>query len=431
MTKYRAFNPVQIGEIGSPAFDPELGPSHGGYVMPRKDDLLRRRGAGGGKAIRVYKDLLADPTVFAAFDKVVSEIVQRNWGVLPGSDSKLDAEIAQFVEQTLKNLGNSFDSEVGGALLVQPGLGYAQLTKGLLEAYITGISLAEIIWRFQGRAIIPSAVPIRDASRIQFISKPTGQVEPRFTTTRNLYPGEPLLPRSAIIHRYWAVDHDDPYGSGIGRQLYYLASYRKAELINWMSHGDRYTSPTAVAEYPPAMLEEELEKLEMALSQLDTRKYVMHATGVKINWLKADAEPKTYKDLLDYCDTLISDVICGESTVGQQSSQGSRARDQVADSVRVRKCKALSDQLNETLNGSLIKWIVDVNYGPQESYPRLYREFEDLETDLKPEEIVNLVSRLKDSGYDVPTEWLSKRLEMPIKLAQAADFQKELDLLDQ
>jgi hypothetical protein len=64
--------------------------------------------------------------------------------------------------------------------------------------------------------------------------------------------------------------------------------------------------------------------------------------------------------------------------VGQETGNvGSYARDQISDSVRMRKAKAFSEELDETLNATLIRWIVELNY-PGAAIPRLRRNFDDL-----------------------------------------------------
>jgi len=100
--------------------------------------------------------------------------------------------------------------------------------------------------------------------------------------------------------------------------------------------------------------------------------------------------------------------------VGQDTgSTGSYARDAVADSVRMRKAKAFSEQLDETLNATLVRWIVELNY-PGVSVPRLRRNFEDLEQREDPVKVVQMLTQLQAIGYNVTDlDWVRDKLEIP------------------
>lgn len=92
---------------------------------------------------------------------------------------------------------------------------------------------------------------------------------------------------------------------------------------------------------------------------------------------------------------------------------GSYARDSIADSVRMRKAKAFSEQLDETLNATLIRWIVELNY-PGCSIPRLRRNFEDLEQKEDPVKVVQILTQLQAIGYGVSDlDWVRDKLEIP------------------
>lgn len=399
----RAFTPLQLGELAGPITDPY---SPWSRLLARKD----------GVQVSRYTQLLSDSVVFSSFDKVASEITQRDWQVV--AHDKDNQKIADFVTHCLWQLGSNVDQERGGRQLLGGSNGFNSVLRSLIEAYIIGISFCEIKWKIDGKAIKPIEIKHRDPRRLQFIMLDDGYVEPRILLANGEYEGMPIPPRSMIIHRYWATGTTDVYGSGIGKQLIGYVQYREAVAKSWMAYADRFTMPTAMGQYPLGLPADEVINLNNGLRGLGKETAVTYPEGVVIDWLKAEGNPQIYQDILSYCDTQISNIISGESTVGQQGDGGSRARDSIADSVRIRKCKALADMLCDTISNTLIKWIVELNFGPKAPCPRLEIDFSDLETAVSKKELIALASDLGNIGYELDEEWLRRQLKMPIKKIQ-------------
>jgi hypothetical protein len=79
----------------------------------------------------------------------------------------------------------------------------------------------------------------------------------------------------------------------------------------------------------------------------------------------------------------------------------------------MRKAKTFSEELDETINATLIRWIVELNY-PGVSVPRLRRNFDDLEQREDPVKIVQMLTQLQAVGYEVKDlDWMRDKLEIP------------------
>jgi phage gp29-like protein len=192
-----------------------------------------------------------------------------------------------------------------------------------------------------------------------------------------------------------------------------------------LQYADKHTTPTAVGTFSLGTPDEEVSSLFTALQRLGQETAIVIPDEMDVKWLEGGAgRPDLYENLMAYIDQQISFLINGESTVGQDTgSTGSYARDSVADSVRMRKAKAFSEQLDETLNATLIRWIVELNY-PGSSIPRLARNFEDLEQREDPVKVVQIATQLKAIGYDITDlDWLRDKLEIPsLDKADPADM---------
>jgi hypothetical protein len=152
-----------------------------------------------------------------------------------------------------------------------------------------------------------------------------------------------------------------------------------------------------------------------ALQRLGQETAIVVPDEMSIDYLTSDSRADVYQNLISYIDQQISFLINGEATVGAEGTGvGSYARDQIADSVRIRKSKSFSDQLDETINATLIRWIVELNY-PGSSVPRISRDFSDIEQRGEdPIKTVQILTQLQAVGYQVTDlDWVRDKLRIP------------------
>jgi phage gp29-like protein len=386
-----------------------------GTILPRRDDILIEEGGGGPRAIEKYMRLFNDSHIIAAWEKITGEIVQRKWEVDPASPSDKDEEVAEFVRQVLKRMGTNTRQAYGKEMLVTSNSAFDTFIRGMCESIILGIAVGEICWMRQGNYIVPSEVKIRDPRRFQFVLNEDGTISPRLMTVDSPVEGIPLPLRSMVIHRHWAYSNFmDPYGTGLGRQLYSLVEFRRTLMSFWLQYADKHTTPTAVGKFSLGTPDEEVQSLFTALQRLGQETAIVIPDEMDISWLESQGRAEVYEKLIEYVDQQISFVLNGENTVGQETGNvGSYARDQVSDSVRMRKAKAFSEELDETINATLIRWIVELNY-PGAAVPRLRRNFDDLEQREDPVKIVQMLTQLQAIGYEAKDlDWMRDKLEIP------------------
>lgn len=386
-----------------------------GTVLPRRDDILIEEGGGGPRAIEKYMRLFNDSHIISAWEKITGEIIQRKWEVDPASPSDKDEEVAEFVRQVLKRMGTNSRQAYGKEMLVTSNSAFDTFIKGMCESMILGISIGEICWMRQGNYIVPSEIKIRDPRRFLFILNEDGTVSPRLVTVDSPIEGLPLPLRSMIIHRHWCYSNFmDPYGTGLGRQLYSLVEFRRTLMSFWLQYADKHTTPTAIGTFSLGTPDEEVEALFRSLQRLGQETAIVIPNEMDIKWLESQGRAEVYEKLIEYVDQQISFVLNGENTVGQETNNvGSYARDQVSDSVRMRKAKAFSEELDETINSTLIRWIVELNY-PGCAVPRLRRNFDDLEQREDPVKVVQMLTQLQAIGYEVKDlDWVRDKLEIP------------------
>jgi hypothetical protein len=340
--------------------------------------------------------------VQACYAKLLQEVTSRPWYVQEYSSKPGDIAVRDFVAEILEEMNVD------------------DLVKGLGEALVVGFSVGEVMWKKTKRGVIPYDVRLRDQRRFVFQEKEDAQTgfTMRCLTFNRMFEGVELPQRKFIVNRYWLTHNGDPYGAALGRILYPLVKFRRRAIESYVLYGDRYATPTAVAKAPLSASTRELDTLYDHLSNLSQETALILPEGYEMDFVNPTGHPDVFKNLIEYIDKEINMLICGENEAGQAEA-GSRASSQVANTVRVVKASELSEMLCQTLNQSLIRWIVDLNFGTDVATPTLTREFRIEESTLTMPD----VSLMIQSGYTPKKEWLERHFR--VELEDKSDSSEE------
>jgi hypothetical protein len=364
----------------------------GNTIVRPNDDLLIQKG--GNRALVVYQRLLYDEQVQGCFRKLLQEVTSRPWYVQQYSDKPGDMAVRDFVAEVLEEMPLD------------------DIYVGMAEAMITGFSVGEIMWKKTKRGVIPFDVRMRDQRRFVFQEEQDASTgfTMRCLTFNRMFEGVELPQRKFIVSRYWVSHNGDPYGSSLGRILYPLVKFRRRAIESYVLYGDRYATPTAVAKAPLSASTRELDTLYGHLSNLSQETAMILPEGYELEFVVPSGSPEVFKNLIDYIDKEISLVICGENEAGQAEA-GSRASSQVANTVRVVRASELSEMLSHTLSQTLVRWIVDLNFGTDVASPSLTREFRIEESAITVPDL----SLLIQSGYTPRKEWIERHFRVELE----------------
>ena len=404
MAKRFKTSPVPGGEVASYVSDPYnlssiymFGSSSpftgtGNTIVRPSDDLLISKG--GNRALSVYQRLLNDEQVQSCFSKLLQEVTSRPWYVTEYSDKPGDLAVRDFVAETLEEIDVD------------------NIYKGLAEAMIIGFSVGEVMWKKTKRGVIPFDFRMRDQRRFVFQESEDSQTgfTMRCLTFNRMFEGVELPARKFIVNRFWAYHNGDPYGASLGRILYPLVKFRRRAIESYVLYGDRYATPTAVATAPLSASTKELEGLYSLLSNLSQETAVILPEGYQLDFANPSGSPDVFKNLIDYIDKEISVLICGENEAGQAEA-GSRASSQVANLVRIVKASEIAETISQVLTQSLVRWIVDLNFGVDVAAPALSREFRIEESTVTVPDI----SLLIQSGFKPKKEWVERHFRIELE----------------
>lgn len=353
---------------------------YGGVLQTNDDDTLKSRGA--GKGLKIYDELKRDAHAGAVLAKRKLAVTSRPWSVEPASEAAIDVQAAELVEAALKHLR------------------FNHVCKRLLEATLKGYAVGEVMWEVRDGAILPARVIARDARRFVFGTRD----ELRLLTRENMITGEEMPPRKFIVHRRGA-DDDSPYGTGIGGMLFWPVFFKRNGITFWLTFADKFGSPTAIGKYPNGSGKPEQAKLLAALGAIAQDAGVIVPEGMVIELLEASRSGTvdTYEKLVRYMDEQLSKAVLGEtmSTTAAATGLGSNQAG-VQNDVRLEVAKDDGDELDETINDSLVRWIVEFNL-PGAGLPKLCHDF------AEPEDLVQRATRdktLHDMGWQPSDDYM-------------------------
>lgn len=359
-----------------------------GNIILNPDKTLKSES--GGKGVEIYEDLFRDPEIRQAMQTRRLAVVGREWEVIPASDRKADVKIADYVKDVFLN--TNFD--VG--------------RRQLLSAIVIGFKVSEIIWEYSEGSIWINKF-IGKASR-RFCFDLQGNL--RLLTLNNMVEGEELPLRKFQVFS-WGDENGSPYGYGLGSSLYWLDWFGKNALKFWLVFADKFGSPTAVGKYPPGTPKEQQDKLLNAIEAIQQESAVKIPNTMVIELLEAarSGTIDTYEKLCDYLDKKKTKLILGQTLTSDVGDKGSYAASKTHNEVRQDYIKADADELCESLNDQIVKWIVDYNFPDVKKYPQVWIRTED-EQDLKPlAERDNIL--VKDIGLPVSKKYFYDTYAVP------------------
>ncbi len=283
------------------------------------------------------------------------------------------------------------------------------------------------MWKKTKRGVIPFDVRMRDQRRFVFQEEQdaVNGFTMRCLTFNRMFEGVELPQRKFIVSRYYVSHNGDPYGAALGRILYPLVKFRRRAIESYVLYGDRYATPTAVAKAPLSASSRELDTLYGHLSNLSQETAMILPEGYELEFVVPSGSPEVFKNLIEYIDKEISLVLCGENEAGQAEA-GSRASSQVANTVRVVRASELSEHLSHTLTQTLVRWIVDLNFGVDVAAPVLTREFRIEESPLTMPD----VSLLIQSGYTPRKEWIERHFRVELEEKQEGENEDQATTYD-
>lgn len=357
-----------------------------GYALTPRDSILAQRG--GWDALQVYQDLARDGHTGSVLRKRRQAVIAREWTVEPASEAPIDETAAQLVRAVLKRI--RFD----------------RLCQGLLSSILTGLAVAEVIWEAaelvledgtRRRWIVPQAVKVRNARR--FVFGRDGAL--RLRTREAVSAGIALPPRKFITCGFWAEENEDPYGRGLGHDLFWPVYFKRNGVALWNALLEKYGQPFVYAEYPQGTSPGDRDALLEAVQTIARNAGLTVPTGTLLKVLETgrSATGDLHAAMTREMNAEISKIVLGETLTTEMGPNGARAASETHNDVREELADADAGLLSAELNDQLLAWITAVNL-PSAQPPSVWRRRPE-DPDLQGR--ATLDKTLFDMGFE-PTE---------------------------
>ena len=316
-----------------------------GKTLLNPDKVLKSES--GGKGIELYSDLLRDAKVGSALQTRRLAVTGREWEVIPASDKRQDAKIADYVKEVLMAI--NLDA----------------YRRSALSGLILGFKPCEIMWDYSEGDIFISKIIPRASRRFVFDLKSNL----RLLTPQNMLEGEEVPEKKFQLFTN-PSDDGTPYGDGLGRILYWPVWFKKNAIKFWMIFADKFGSPTAIGKYPPGTSREQQQDLLSAIEAIQQESAVKIPNTMVIELLEAARQGtvNTYETLCNFMDRQIAQALLGH-TGTSESTPGKLGSEDAANEVRKDYIKSDADLLCESENNQMIRWIVDYNFPPPFNSP--------------------------------------------------------------
>lgn len=333
-------------EIATAAKDIDI---FAGYLgrLENPDPVLRTEAR--GKGLKLYDEVDRDAHAGSVLQTRRLAVASKEWEVLPAEEQGRGEKIADFVKAALSNIG--LTGTIGE----------------LMQAVLYGFYAAEVMWTATGGNWLPAKLIAKHPRRFVF----TDKRELRLLTPSSMIDGEEVPQRKFVVFS-WG-DSDNPYGKGLGQKLWWPVWFKKNGIKFWLVFLEKFGNPTPVGKYPPGTAPDQQKALLEAIEAIQNETGIKIPANMAIELLEAKRSGDgSYESLCKYFDSQISKAVLGQTLTTEISGTGSYAAAQTHEEVRQDLVKADADALCEMLNATLVRWIVDLNFGPQAAYPTLW-----------------------------------------------------------
>ena len=306
--------------------------------------------------------------------------VAQDRDVLPAGGSAEDAQIADFVREKFDAIPRR----------------HAFLS-GLMSAVSHGFAMAEIIWETADGAVVPVQIKPRPQKLFTFI-------DPDDTTRLldfplYLDPEQPKgvqLPRQKFILHSHSGASGDFLRAGLYRGIAWYYLFTNFTLKDWLTFIELYGVPLRLGRYKQSADDNARETLRRAVSSLgsDAAAVISDDTTIEFIHSALSGDNTLFQSAVEFFDRQKSKRVLGQTltTEGGGNAGGAYSLGKIHDRVRGDIVTFDSRALDETLNSDFVQPLVEFNFGPQVTFPRIVTRMRRIdEADARLEQINTLV----------------------------------------
>lgn len=374
-----------------------------GSYLPDPDIVLRKQ----SKDVRIYKELLCDPHVFACVQSRKAGVLSLEWELNRGLDKDKNAEIVE-------DLLNKLDLN--------------KIISDILDTPLFGFTPIEIMWGKVGNLVLPLELKAKPPEWFCFDE----ENQLKFKTKEHYF-GEELPPHKFLCPQS-NPSYENPYGERVLSRVFWNVTFKKGGLKFWVIFTEKYGMPHLIGKHPRGATKEETDNLADLLEQMvqDAIAVIPDDSSVEIQEANKSSSATIYEQLIDKMNAEISKAILGQTLTTEIGSNGSYAAANTHMGIRQDIIDSDKKLVESTIN-QLIRWIYEINF-PNAGVPKfeLYQE-EDVDLTLAQRDKILFDSGVKFTkeyfiktyGFDEDDIEIREDVILPTAMSQYSQFNEE------
>jgi phage gp29-like protein len=249
--------------------------------------------------------------------------------------------------------------------------GFSELVESLLDALGKSFAVVEIDWRTTAQRWGIRQFIHRDPRF--FVFDKYRREDIRLKTDAASWDGEALPPYKFLTHRI-ALKSGLTFRGGLARMVSFGWMCKQFTLKDWMAFMETYGLPMRLGRYGPEATAEDVRKLFQAVASIGSDAAAILPKSMDIDFQEPNrvSGDNVFMNLARYIDEQVSKGVLGQTMTSDNGSSQSQAT--VHDGVRHDIAAADARAVSATINRDLVRAFVDLNFGVQETYPRILIE---------------------------------------------------------
>lgn len=244
--------------------------------------------------------------------------------------------------------------------------GFSEMVGSLTDGLGKGYSVCEILWDYRQGRLRPS-FKWRDQRFFRFDRRDLTTL--RLEVDRS-FEGEELPPAKFVVHTP-RTKAGIPLRRGLARPAAWAFLIQSFGLKDWSAFAEVYGVPWRIGKYHENASDTDKRTLMRAVRSLANDAAAIMPMGMEIELHKIEGNhgSAVFGGLLDYVDRQVSKIVIGQTMTADDGSSMAQAK--IHNEVRLDLRTADANQLAGTINRDVIEVAIDLNFGPQEVYPRV------------------------------------------------------------
>lgn len=398
-------------------------PFDSGLLTSTGKSLLEER-----EGLRIFEEMSRDPQVRSAMTLKRDAVVSCPWTVTPASDKEEDAEIARFVEWNLKELFGR--KGLGLKAVAQSAFHYG---RSVSEIVFEEVKVGEFAGNYRIAKLKPKNVGMINFLQDEFNNLLSVVVTPWLSGTR-IRGREPIkVSPFKVVHYNWNSDLDNPYGNPDLASVYPWWWAKKNYYKYALVYGDKYACPIPEFNVEKKLSTDEQTQLENAGRNFHASSSFITPKGVTTTLHQSNGTGGVFyiNAVNQLCNAEIARAILAQTlTTNENSKTGTFAQAEVHNETLAKVLGEVRDDIElRVVQRQIVQRLVDVNYGPRETYPVFAFEPFDAAFLTQVATAIETLCNVEDANnnrlLDLREPWIRQLLKLPARNEEDFPYRDE------